>query len=220
MKDFLNILLIVLVFLVLIPILHSCKKQEVPIITTSNVTNITATSATCGGNITDEGSSTVVARGVCWSTGITPTDLDSKTTDGAGAGSFISNLTDLNRGTIYFVRAYATNNAGTGYGNEISFPTNPFELATLTTSTTVSLTENIAISGGNITSDGGSPITARGVCWSTTPYPTITGPHTIDGNGTGASPVIYDVYLMQQSIMYVLMQRILLVLRMETSKTL
>src|SRR5664279_5025800 len=110
------ILLILSIFLI-----HSCKKkEEVPVITTTAVSNITATS---GGNITNEGSSTVISRGVCWSTGTTPTIDDSKTSDGAGAGSFTSNIAGLNGGAVYYVRAYATNSVGTGYGMTLSFTT-------------------------------------------------------------------------------------------------
>src|SRR5450759_1245886 len=113
------ILLILSIFLI-----HSCKKkEEVPVITTTAVSNITATTATSGGNITSEGSSTVISRGLCWSTGTTPTITDSKTTDGAGAGSFPSNIIDLFGGTTYYVRAYATNGSGTGYGMALSFKT-------------------------------------------------------------------------------------------------
>jgi hypothetical protein len=114
-----------LLFIVIISLnlLAGCKKEEVPVITTISVSNITATSAISGGNITDEGSSTVTSRGICWSTGTTPTIADSKTTDGAGAGSFSSNLTVLNGATNYFVRAYATNTTGTGYGMAMSFTT-------------------------------------------------------------------------------------------------
>lgn len=90
------ILLILSIFFI-----HSCKKEEVPIITTTTISNFTATTATSGGNITDEGSSTVISRGVSWSTGTTPTIDDSKTTDGAGVGSFISNIVDLFGGTTY-----------------------------------------------------------------------------------------------------------------------
>ncbi len=106
-------------------ILPGCKKEKVPIITTTSVSNITASAATCGGNITEEGSSTVLARGVCWSTGITPTIDDCKTTDGAGIGSFSSNIRGLLGAKIYYVRAYATNSNGTGYGMAMSLTTTP-----------------------------------------------------------------------------------------------
>jgi hypothetical protein len=90
--------------LVISSIFHSCKKEEVPTLTTSAITNITGTSATSGGTITSEGSGTIIFRGVCWSTNITPTIADNKTTDGAGAGSFTSNMTSLNGATTYYVR--------------------------------------------------------------------------------------------------------------------
>ena len=109
--------------IIVVTVLNGCKKEAVPVLTTTALSNITAITATSGGNITDEGSATVISRGVCWSTGITPTIADNKTTDGAGAGNFSSNMTDLNGATIYYVRAYATNTAGTGYGMPISFAT-------------------------------------------------------------------------------------------------
>lgn len=110
-----------IVILTVATFVFGCENEEVPAITTSAISNITATSATSGGNITSEGSSTVVNLGVCWSTGTTPTIADKKTTDGAGAGSFTSNITGLDGGLIYYVRAYATNSAGTGYGMAMSF---------------------------------------------------------------------------------------------------
>jgi uncharacterized protein (TIGR02145 family) len=113
---------VILFFLVTISI-HSCKKQEVPILTTSEIINITATSATCGGTITDEGSGTITARGVCWSTEGEPTIADNTTINGSGIGSFISTILSLDDGVTYYVRAYATNEAGTGYGLTLSFTT-------------------------------------------------------------------------------------------------
>jgi hypothetical protein len=102
-------------------IINFCKKEEVPVLTTSAITNIINNSATSGGTITSEGIGTVIARGVCWSTNIKPTITDNKTSDGAGTGTFISNITGLNGSTTYYVRAYATNSAGTGYGMVLSF---------------------------------------------------------------------------------------------------
>jgi len=147
MKSSIN--LVGLIFIILATILHSCKKEIVPTLTTSEVTNITGTTATSGGTITDEGSGSVIARGVCWSTTPDPTILLNKTSDGAGAGTFVSFIPDLNEVTKYYVRAYATNNAGTGYGMTMSFltlgqaPTASTVSATNITSTSAELNGNV-----------------------------------------------------------------------------
>ena len=154
-----------------------------PTVTTSAVTNITQTTATSGGTVTSDGGATVTARGVCWSTTSSPTIAGNHTTDGSGTGTFVSNITGLTGGTLYYVRAYSTNSAGTSYGNELTFTT--LTLPTITTNTTTNVTQTTATSGGNVTSDGGATVTARGVCWSTSSSPTITGNHTTDGSGLG-----------------------------------
>lgn len=94
---------------------------ELPIVTTNIVTDITYTTATCGGNVVYEGNSAVTVRGVCWSTSANPTVEDSHTEDGSGQGSFVSTLTNLTAGTTYYVRAYAINSTDTVYGEEVSF---------------------------------------------------------------------------------------------------
>ncbi len=94
-----------------------------PTVTTKPVTNITKTSAQCSGNVTNDGGANVTARGVCWNTTGTPTLDDDFTVDGAGTGEFTSLITGLSPSTEYFVRAYATNSAGTGYGDQIIFTT-------------------------------------------------------------------------------------------------
>ncbi|MGA9117541.1 MAG: FISUMP domain-containing protein, partial [Bacteroidota bacterium] len=94
-----------------------------PTVTTASITGITSTSAAGGGNVTSEGSSPVTARGVCWRTSQNPTTADSKTVDGSGPGSFTSSMTGLSPSTPYYVRAYATNSAGTNYGSQVSFTT-------------------------------------------------------------------------------------------------
>ena len=80
------------------------------------VSDITTTSATCGGTVEVADSIEVLSRGVCWSTSPNPTIADNFTVDGAGAGSFTSTLTALAPATIYYVRAYANYNGGTAYG--------------------------------------------------------------------------------------------------------
>ena len=100
-----------------------CDVDGLMIITTKDVTNIKTHSATCGGNIIYYGDDEITARGVCWSTSQNPTIEDNKTTDGTGVGSFTSNLSNLEHNTTYYVRAYATNEVGTAYGEEVSFTT-------------------------------------------------------------------------------------------------
>ncbi|MDY6327298.1 MAG: FISUMP domain-containing protein, partial [Bacteroidales bacterium] len=102
-----------------------CVKDvsTIPTVSTAAVSNITDTSATCGGNVTSDGGDNVIARGVCWSTSSNPTVNDSHTTDSSGMGSFTSNITGLTASTTYYVRAYATNSEGTAYGNEVTFVT-------------------------------------------------------------------------------------------------
>lgn len=259
----------------------SCKKEEVPSVTTVGVTDIDGVSAVSGGNITNEGSGIVLTRGVCWSTTTTPTINNSKTSDGAGVSSFISNLSGLSGATTYYIRAYATNEAGTGYGMTLSFRTlgqlpyaitqqaiitgksatlngtiSPNYLSTkvefeygtsinyglsvvaaqsplsgnlivnvsadiqglmegttyhyrikaensygsvygsdlafsipiipsLSTKEVTLVTHNSASSGGDISSDGGTLISNRGLCWSKSPNPTINNSKTIDGFGIG-----------------------------------
>ncbi|MBP5557532.1 MAG: T9SS type A sorting domain-containing protein [Bacteroidales bacterium] len=94
-----------------------------PTVITSSITDITPTTATCGGNVTYNGNAAVTARGVCWSTSNNPTVYDSYTEDGTGTGVYTSSITGLIPNTTYYVRAYATNSFGTAYGDEVSFTT-------------------------------------------------------------------------------------------------
>ncbi len=160
-------------------------QNGVIMLTTTAITGITATAAISGGNITSDGGFPVTARGVCWSTSQSPTIANPHTSDGSGTGTFTSNITGLSPNTTYYVRAYATNAAGTAYGSEQSFTTQNGVIM-LTTTAITGITATAAISGGNITSDGGFPVTARGVCWSTSQSPTIAGSHISNGSGTGA----------------------------------
>ncbi len=158
---------------------------NIPTVTTAAVSGITPNSAVSGGNVTSTGGASVIVRGVCWSTSSNPTIDSDHTTDGSGTGTFISNLSGLSPTTTYYVRAYATNSAGTAYGQQISFPTTSVTLPTVSTATITGITPNSAVGGGNVTASGGANVTARGVCWSTSQTPVITGSHTSDGTGTG-----------------------------------
>jgi uncharacterized protein (TIGR02145 family) len=156
---------------------------------TTTATTITKTTAKSGGNVTNDGGASVTERGVCWNTATNPTTSNSKkvsTTNGTGA--FAIDITGLKANTIYYAKAYATNSEGTAYGNEITFTTQS-ETNTAPTIQTVSasdITPTTAVSGGNVTSDGGANVTARGVCWNTSPNPSTSNSKTNNGGGTGS----------------------------------
>ena len=249
-----------------------------PTVTTNNVSNIGTTTATCGGNVTADNGATVTARGVCWSTSENPTVGGSgcqNSSNGSGTGTFSSSITGLTPNTTYYVRAYATNSAGTNYGEQKTFKTscNAINLTitgtttinyggsttltasgassyvwktgsttigenasitvspsstttytvtgtdqygcnatanvtvtvnsmapTVTTNDITNITETSATCGGVITNNGGSSVTASGICWSTTPNPTMSdnlvpntsGSSSFSCNITGLTP--YTTY--------------------------
>lgn len=144
-------------------------------------------SATGGGNITTDGGSAITARGVVWSTSANPTIANDKTADGTGTGSYASTLTGLSPTTTYYIRAYATNSAGTAYGNEVSYTTVAHTLPTVSTTPVSGTTGGTTNSGVTVSAENGSPVTERGVCWGTSSNPTIANNKTVDGSGLGTS---------------------------------
>jgi len=118
--------------------LLACDPQDnplvKPIVATGSITEITATSASCSGTLIATGGSAVTARGICWSAASNPTTSDFTVLVGTGVGNFIGNLTNLIPNTTYYVRAFATNSEGTGYGLQKSFRTNNLEGDTFTDS--------------------------------------------------------------------------------------
>jgi hypothetical protein len=160
-------------------------RDGVVALTTNPISNFTMNSALIVGYITDDGGAAITARGVCWSTLANPTIADNKTEDGTGTGSFSSSLNGLTPDTTYYLRSYATNAAGTVYGDEQTFTTRD-GVVSLTTNSISNISMNSAIIVGYITDDGGAAITARGVCWSTLANPTIADNKTEDGTGTGS----------------------------------
>ena len=104
-------------------ITYTVNPGNLAALTTLSIGSITSTSAVSGGVITSDGGTPITQRGICWSTSSNPTTANSTTNDGSGTGSFSSDLSGLTAYTTYYVRAYATNSAGTAYGNEVSFTT-------------------------------------------------------------------------------------------------
>jgi pectin methylesterase-like acyl-CoA thioesterase len=159
---------------------------SVATITTNAVTDISTTFATSGGTFSSDGGAAITAKGVCWNTGGSPTTSDSKTSDGVTSNPFTSSITGLTLGTIYHIRAYATNSAGTAYGNELSFTTlSALAVPTLTTDSIKNIVYKTATGYGTVIAWGGSTVTDRGMCWSTSHNPTIADDYNSNGTGSG-----------------------------------
>lgn len=154
-----------------------------PTVTTSNVSSITANSATCGGNVTADGGTAVTDRGLCWGTTNNPTlESGSHQGNGTGTGSYTVMLSGLTPNTIYYVRAYATNARGTSYGEQKQFTTQT-GLPTVAINTVTNITATSAVCGGSISSNGGYAVSDKGLVWSTSQYPTVNDNHISLGSG-------------------------------------
>ena len=173
-------------------LLTGCSKKgntpnppsvEVPRILTDHVDSVTQTSVVVYGEIKSTGGGTVTDAGFCWSsTNLYPTISDSKTSASVQAGLFKTKISGLTEGTTYYVRAYAKNGAGVGYGNAITFVASS-PIPTVRTIDISSVSSDYAFIDGKIVSHGSAAVSAYGVCWSTTPNPTINDNKTIDGSG-------------------------------------
>lgn len=173
----------------------SCKKSSnvdpnagLPVLETAGIGEITRYTATCGGLIGADGGATITSRGVCWSTGITPTVNNPRTTDGAGAGYFISHITGLNPQTVYYVRAYATNSNGTAYGSAMCFTT--LSGPSVSTNNITDISVYTAVCGGNVTTGGTTGVIDRGICYSTDPNPDTSDYSESSGSGLGSYSIM------------------------------
>jgi len=158
---------------------------NLPQIVTKTVTDITAISAISGGEISSIGDSEIISQGICYSTTENPTIENKVITDNSGQNNFTSNLTNLEINTTYFIKAFAENNSGIAYGNQLSFKTKN-GIPVITIDSINSITASSTNIYATITDDGGFDITARGFCWSTTQEPTIDDNYIENGTGVGS----------------------------------
>ncbi|WP_136482796.1 fibronectin type III domain-containing protein [Cognatitamlana onchidii] len=175
-------------FSCLVMLILSCSKKDeeptfLPELTTEQTTNLTHNSVDITGIISSNGNSPISQKGICWSeTSVEPDLNDSKTTHGAGDEKFTSKIENLQPGTSYFARAYATNGVGTSYGKIILFETNPslVNLLTLEASTIEDVSATVAATMNVENVD----ILEKGICWSTTSlYPDTSDNATKEGPG-------------------------------------
>ena len=172
-----------------------------PTIATNSISSITSSSVISGGNVTTDGGASVTVRGVCWSNTVNPTiDLTTKTSDGTGTGTFTSSITGLTAGTTYHVRAYATNSAGTGYGNDHIFTT-PTALPISNAGADQSVNEGavVTLDGSTSSVSSGKTITYKwtappGITLSSTTVakPTFTAPQVTVNTDYTFSLVVND----------------------------
>ena len=161
-------------------------QQDKPTVETVEATNITMTSVTVEGNVTNDGGSPVTERGICYSIYENPTLSDSVRLAGTGIGRYYCEMTNLTNATTYYIRAFATNSEGTSFGDVITVRTveHPM-LPTVTTDEVSDITLNTAVCGGNVLSDGFAPITERGICYATHEEPTVFDYKVPGGEGLG-----------------------------------
>ena len=156
-----------------------------PTVTTADPTGITLSGFTGGGEVVNTGNSVITVFGLCWGTNPNPTVNDFQAVAGYGMGSFTWEVEYLEMNTTYYVRAYALTENGMVYGEEKTFST----LTGIPVVTTMDVTEisyHQATCGGEVSDDGGLAVTDRGICWSTSPNPTVDGDHIASGSGLGS----------------------------------
>lgn len=168
-------------------------KLTTPTVTTTSITDISKNAAKGGGNVTNDGGSPVTSRGIVWSKTAKP-DVSSttKSSDGNGTGSFTSQLTNLDPGTTYFVRAYAVNEQGTSYGAEVSFTTSESIPPTVTTVEIKDVSFASVTVNGNVLQAGTNAVTERGAVVGTSQNPSLTNTanrKAQSGTGTGTFSV-------------------------------
>ncbi len=168
----------------------------IPTLYTNDVTNITGLSARSGGNSINNGNGTIESKGIVWSTNPNPTidNYEGITSNGTGTDDFTANLTNLNLNTYYYVRAYATNEAGTGYGNEVSFLTlsyyNPPTIQSSNITTWDVRNTSMSISWSNGNGDGTMVVVKTGSDFNANDIPQSGGYYDDYNTNYSAAPEV------------------------------
>jgi len=172
-----------ILILVIPALLIACEKRHIPTVQTFAVTEIDDSSGLGNGLVVSDGGAEVAVKGVCWSLHPHPTVYDSANICGRDTGKIASRMRWLIPETTYYVRAYASNTIGEGYGEEVQFTT--LKLPVVETYAVTEISDTTATGGGFVHEDGGKHVTAKGVCWSIHVNPTIHDSINISGSDTG-----------------------------------
>ena len=166
-----------------------------PAVESPAATNVTETTATLGANVTAQGSSAVIARGIVWSKTASPTLMSStgSVSSGSGLGSYTVNVSGLSDGTTYYFRGYATNSYGTSYSNDGTFTTGSNLPPTVANPTAANVTRTTATLGADVTSEGTSSVTARGIVWSKSANPSLTNNQGVASASAGSGSFAVNV---------------------------
>ncbi|MGV8111524.1 MAG: hypothetical protein AB2L17_01330 [Lentimicrobium sp.] len=164
-------------------------KSGKPRISTAVLSGITPFSAVCGGVIESDSGYAITASGICWDADDQFDEIQclGKAINVSGNLAFSLSFTGLNEGTTYYIKAFASNQKGTSYGEIRSFLSDTVTIPTVSTDMVTNLTSNSVICGGNVINNGFTTVFARGVCWDTTGNPTLQNclGFTSDGQGIG-----------------------------------
>ena len=168
-----------------------------PVVVTTSVNSVLQTTAVGNGNITSGGSWPVTASGFCLATSANPTtaNIVANTSPLVTTGTYSVNITGLAASTTYHIRAFATSAVGTSYGADLTFTTLAPILASISTTAATNVSPISALSGGNVTDNGGAIVTARGICWATTVTPTTANSTLASGSGNGTFTSLISVLL-------------------------
>jgi len=196
------LILQIVIYIGFASLLNGCSFETLlpPTINTSDVINITEATAIVGGVIISDNGNTIIERGVCWSTRRGPTISDNKKVGvEVDSASFTLMIDSLNPSTTYYIRAYATNSVGTAYGSEKKITTKPYPLTTIVP---YAISANSAMAGGSVQNDSIWAIaTNKGICWNTSPAPTMAG-HVVLATNSGDSTFSCVMSGLEQSTTY------------------
>jgi hypothetical protein len=159
---------------------------SLPTVTIDDLSVVSSSSFAVTATVAEQGASAVIVRGICWSTSPSANMDNNHESCGEGIGSFSRTITGLASNTIYYVRAYAVNGHGVAYSNEVTVTLeSELTVPKVVTKDVVSILDNMATGGGNVVDDGGTEVTERGICWSTSHNPTVDDDYLTSGSGMG-----------------------------------